>query len=201
MRIPTDEDIYDFHQAIVKKNRWCVKNYLLNHGCNILQRTWEGITPLGRAVSLGHMEIADMLIEAGADIEAGTACRKTPLCCAVRHKQHQMVDSLLDKNANVNAVDANDVSILQHAADCMDINLCESLLSKGADATYKNRDEKTVFDYACDGDFLQRLKALVRRIAPHAFCQPAVVCATLAKGASKTLPRKCCKPKCPDPNK
>ena len=71
-----------------------------------------GGTPLIVASVLGHTEVARVLIEAGADIEAKNNEQTTPLCNTAFFCHPETVERLLKHGANVNTTDKNDTSLI-----------------------------------------------------------------------------------------
>ena len=67
-----------------------------------------GDTPLHYAVSSGHTEIAELLIDAGADLEAKNPAVGTPLLFAVLQGHKEVVELLIAEGADVNAKDIAD---------------------------------------------------------------------------------------------
>lgn len=63
------------------------------------------MTALGLAAYYGHMDVAELLIKKGANLEARFDMRSTPLFYAVRQGYDQMVSLLLDNGANLEATD------------------------------------------------------------------------------------------------
>ncbi len=61
-----------------------------------------GYTPLHSAAYAGHVEIAEILIKAGADVNAQTKLGKTPLWWAADQRHAKMVELLLRSGADAN---------------------------------------------------------------------------------------------------
>ncbi len=75
---------------------------LLDHGLDVSRPNWIGRTFLHVAAEKGTPEIADALLEAGADLEAvELEYGGTPLATGVRVGRADMVDYLLKKGADV----------------------------------------------------------------------------------------------------
>ena len=63
-------------------------------------------TPLHEAASWGHMEIAELLIDNGADVNVKSGFGQTPLHWACMNKGRHVAELLITKGADVNAIDA-----------------------------------------------------------------------------------------------
>jgi len=99
----------------------------------------EGATPLHLAVSQSHVEVVDMLLEAGADVDAvtrkvvGTQARlSTPLHWAAEAGQTQLTANLIQAGADVNRVDANGNTPLDFAREESNEELVILLSDAGA---------------------------------------------------------------------
>lgn len=108
---------------------------LLDHKANI-ELGDENFRPLHEAAMLGHLSMAQFLIENNADIEA---CSKEnqfrPLHAAVQCCQQPMAELLLELKANVNALDCNQQTPLYYAALKNNEAGVDLLLRNGADTS------------------------------------------------------------------
>ncbi len=94
-------------------------------------------TPLHVAVDLGVMEIVELLVKHGADINA-TSDSGTPLLLAVERKQDAIARALLVKGADPNRAGKNGFVPLHAAARRGDQAMIEALLAAGADINARN---------------------------------------------------------------
>lgn len=79
---------------------------LLNdHPSLVFSRDDEGDTPLHCAAFAGHIELAELLIAKGADVNARDHDGYTPLHAAVQNDHKEMVALLVAKNANADVKD------------------------------------------------------------------------------------------------
>ncbi len=120
---------------------------LLLEGAPTLARQYseDGYSPLGLAVFFGHDEIAALLLERGADVNAAStnSQRVTPLHAAVARRNAAMVRELLKRGADPNATQAGGFTPLHSAAYHGDREIVEALLAHGADASTETADGKT----------------------------------------------------------
>jgi ankyrin repeat protein len=90
-------------EAVYKDNIDIVK-YLIDHHAKLDQVDYEGSPPLLHACSGSHLDCADALIDAGANVSLGSKYGRTPLMYAAQHGDDRIVKDLLDHKV---ALDAN----------------------------------------------------------------------------------------------
>ncbi len=81
-----------------------IADYLLRSGANGQARALGGLTPLHIAANKGYVELADILLMHGADVNAKAKLREeetTPLGIAVKAKREKMVDFLRSRGGRV----------------------------------------------------------------------------------------------------
>lgn len=111
----------------------------------------DGFFPLGLAVFFGHQETFDVLLAAGADVNAVTreSMKITALHSAVTAQRFEMARELLKRGANVNPSQAeNGITPLHEAAANGSIEFAKLLLEHKANLSAKTRDGKTPLDFA-----------------------------------------------------
>ncbi len=114
-------------------------------------------TALHKASHYGHMEVVQLLLAYGADVNAKDARNATPMHEAVYSGQTEIAELLIEHGADVNpAVEGSihDHGRVRHewhdtplhlAARKGDVAMVEVLLANGADVTAKNRDGRWLF--------------------------------------------------------
>ncbi|CAH8636662.1 unnamed protein product, partial [Heterobilharzia americana] len=106
---------------------------LLAVGADVNVRTEETQeTALTLAACGGFIEVCEMLLNAGADIEVGGVGCSTPLMEAAQEGHLELVRRLLERGAAVNAVTATGDTALHYAAENGHVKVCEKLLDWGA---------------------------------------------------------------------
>lgn len=92
----------------------------------------ESNTPLHLACLQGHAEIVEVLLEAGADVEARNSSLWTPLDCASARGHVQCVHHLLDYDSPLDPLDKTKTTPLQLAATEGHVAVTQLLLKNGA---------------------------------------------------------------------
>lgn len=99
-----------------------------------------GCTALHFAAEAGHLEIATLLLETGADVNATNRFAHTPLHNAAREGRLELVNLLLAKGAEVNGTGKQDGSPLHWAIRERRTLVIKALLSAGAATGNINRE-------------------------------------------------------------
>lgn len=95
----------------------------------------DGSTPLMWAVHREHIEIVDLLLNAGAKPDAADEQGVTPLALACENGSVRMVSRLIDAGASASKPQSNGVTPLMIAARTGHLPVVQALLSAGADAS------------------------------------------------------------------
>ena len=107
-------------------------------------------TVLIKAAWQGHVDIARMLLEEGADITAVTSIGETALMYAASEGRPKVVDLLLKAGASVNDKDKAGHTALVRAAYSGHISIVQGLLDAGADMELRDNYGDTALFWAKD---------------------------------------------------
>ncbi|MCL4361713.1 ankyrin repeat domain-containing protein [Candidatus Dependentiae bacterium] len=143
----------NIHEAIMQGNMNEVMTCL--ESCDIEARNSFGETPLCTACRCGKIEIMEMLISKGAQINSQDNYGMSPLHLALGHycerieNSQNVIMKFLDYAPNVNAKDKRGETPL-HFAIMHELDACviEKMLNMGADITVPNRHGKTAYRMA-----------------------------------------------------
>lgn len=132
----------------------------LADGANIdttyAEGTYIGCTPLIMAFMRKQFEVADLLIERGANVNHKRSDRhrpdptkgQTPLWWAANHGHIRLVQQLLENNANVNTPDHHGSTPLCQAASAGHLEVTRYLVEQGADIHARIYDNRKAFNLA-----------------------------------------------------
>ncbi|MEW6354695.1 MAG: ankyrin repeat domain-containing protein [Planctomycetota bacterium] len=128
----------------------------------IIKKPIGGMTPLHWAAIFGNVEVAKLLIERGANIEARDGMGRTPLLLAVINGQNLMVDLLLKNGADPNAQNASKYTPLMLAVLQGQQKTAELLLAKGAELHITNHTGGTALHVAVEAQRKDMVELLLK---------------------------------------
>jgi ankyrin repeat protein len=110
---------------------------LLSQHVDVNAQQGDGTTALHWAADLDNLALADLLIRAGARMDAANDLGATPLHLACTNRSAPMVDRLLEAKANPNAKLLNGETVLMTCARTGNVKAVRALLVHGADPKAK----------------------------------------------------------------
>ncbi len=142
------EGFSPLYVAVLQKHQPVVE-YLLTKGASVNEYNGSnGLTALYEACINGSLDIAKVLVDAGADINKRNKQGRTPLIGAVSGKKVRVVEYLLTKGVNINGQGTFGESALFIACEDGRLDLVKQLVEAGANINLKTYDGKTPLDAA-----------------------------------------------------
>jgi ankyrin repeat protein len=140
---------------------------LLTNNPNLVLSTGEyGMTPLHLAAMNGHKDVAELLLDNRAEVNAKNISDYTPLHFAALAGNKIIVELLLAHGADVNSKDNNGDTPL-HTAAMGNKDVVELLLAHGADVSAKDDVGDTPLDYAIIWDNESGNKDVLELLRQH----------------------------------
>uniref|UniRef100_A0A673JLA6 Poly [ADP-ribose] polymerase n=1 Tax=Sinocyclocheilus rhinocerous TaxID=307959 RepID=A0A673JLA6_9TELE len=144
-------------------------------------------TPLHLAAGYNNLEVAEYLLEHGADVNAQDKGGLIPLHNAASYGHVDIAALLIKYNTCVNATDKWAFTPLHEAAQKGRTQLCALLLAHGADPTMKNQEGQTPLDLATADDIRALLiDAMPPEALPSCFKPQATVVSASVISPSST---------------
>lgn len=132
---------------------------LVSKGAEIDAVDEDNSTPLISAVDNGYLEIAQYLVNQGADVNTKTlASGVTPLHLATCKSNVQLVKYLLSKKAQVNEKTVDNQTPLMLATAWGSMEIVNLLITNGASVNEKDRDGKTALMLTDNPEIINILK-------------------------------------------
>ena len=101
-----------------------------------------GLTPLIAALRGGHYVIADLLIEAGADLNLGDRDGTSPLMTACKMGAFSLTETMIKKGVDTSIVDKNGFNALMYAAESGSEDIVRMLLDITSQSVGVNQKAK-----------------------------------------------------------
>jgi len=99
-----------------------------------------------------NIEIVNLLIEHGTNVNYENDEGETPLIAARRNKNHSLIKLLIEKGADINYENKKGLTALMSACGENDIESVKILLTMGVDVNYISKNGNTALLSACDMD-------------------------------------------------
>ncbi|XP_063699423.1 poly [ADP-ribose] polymerase tankyrase [Culicoides brevitarsis] len=139
-------------EAAKKGNLLRVQRLTTLENINCRDAQGRNSTPLHLAAGYNNLEVAEFLLEQGADVNAQDKGGLIPLHNASSYGHLEIAALLIKHNTLVNATDKWGFSPLHEASQKARTQLCALLLAHGADPFLKNQEGQTSLDLATAED-------------------------------------------------
>ncbi|KAK8016092.1 NB-ARC and ankyrin domain protein [Apiospora rasikravindrae] len=122
-----------------------------------------GLPPLLYAADKGHVDIAKLLIERGADVDAAGSSGWTPLTLALDRGHIDMARLLIERGADVNTTGSSGRTPLTRALDGGHADVARLLIERGADVNSAGSFGRTPLTRASDRGHIDVTRLLIER--------------------------------------
>ena len=150
----------------VERRDMATARALLREQVDVNTPQLDGATALHWAAHWDDLEIADLLIRAGADVNAANdiVYGVTPLSLAAVNGSAAMIERLLNAGANANTALPTGETVLMTAARSGNVDAVTALLAHGADVSAREpSSEQTALMWAAAEDHSEVARALLER--------------------------------------
>jgi ankyrin repeat protein len=163
---------------------------LLERGADVSAAQGDGMTALHWAAMSGDLELAQLLVKAGANVKATTRiAAATPLLLAAENGHASVVRVLLDAGADARAADTNGTTALMLAAAAGQADAIRALLQHGALLEARDRVmERTALMFAAGNNRPEAIAVLAAAGASVSATSKAVNLAELSQGGPARRP-------------
>ena len=122
----------------------------------------DGFQPLGLACFFGHIDVAEYLIKAGAEInsQSENEMKVTPLHSATAGNHANIVRLLIKNQADANLRQTGGFTALHSAAQNGNVPILRLLIFNGADLKAKTDGDKIAMDFALEGGHTEAVNLL-----------------------------------------
>lgn len=147
----------DIYESVVANDMVGTKKLLKANRQLLNLHSKDGFTPLGFAAFFNRAQIAEYLVNEGADVNiaSNNDFKVAPLHSAVAAKSLVITQLLLEHGADPNVQQQNDVTPLHAAAHNNSIDIVKALLAAGAKKDLRTKDGKNARDFALEIDAKQ----------------------------------------------
>lgn len=168
----------EIHRAIEADSLAWVKQILAADPGAVHQRDDDRFRslPIHYVANTGNVEILELLLEAGAEIDAGDSDNSTALGAAAMSGNDEIVALLIERGADVNIRDRKADCPLSFATYGRDSTVVQLLLDAGADLYFRNPNGETLLHVASQRG--------VRMLVEHLLDNDADIDARAAGGAT-----------------
>ncbi|XP_065883611.1 poly [ADP-ribose] polymerase tankyrase-2-like [Dysidea avara] len=154
-------------EAAKKGNLTKVKKLCNDGNINCTDDQGRNSTPLHLAAGYNHHEVAEYLLQHGAEVNATDKGGLIPLHNASSYGHMDIAQLLIKHGSKINVMDRWKFTPLHEAAQKGRTQLCSLLISHGADVNLKNQENQTSYDLATAEDVKALLLAAMEAAPPQ----------------------------------
>lgn len=136
----------DLHTAVLTDNLEVIQQHVEAGSDLNVKESSRGSTPIITAAALGRKEAAEILIDAGADINYQNEDGSTALHTAIAFGKTEIAQNLIDAGISLNIKNNDGSTALHTAAFFCNLEIVKGLIEKGADKTIRNKNLKTALE-------------------------------------------------------
>ena len=123
----------------------------------------KGISPLSKAVAMGHLNLAKFLLENGAELNPSGQNDLPPLFFAIRHKREEFFWYLIEQGADVDNIPPRLGSYLILALKTQQWSLAKKLILHTSDLNLHHQTQQTALELAIYFRYRDVVKMLLDR--------------------------------------
>ncbi len=147
--------------AVRAGNLATVKELVEKQGANINSRNRIGETLVMMAIKNGKGDIANYLLDQGADPKIASTAQSTTLIAAAFNGDLPMVNRLLDKGVDLHAADQQKKTAMVYAAAAGHAEVVQRLLKAGVDVNARYLNDLTALMWAAGQGHARAVQALL----------------------------------------
>ena len=150
--------------VIMMESSLRIAQLLVDNGADVnVAGDFDDDTPLHTAALSGYRNIAELLVESGANLDAQNRDQRTPLHLACYNEELDVPHFLIHRGSDVNARDTSDWTPLHNASHFGYSDLAQLLIDHGADVNEHGPDRWTPMHLASGSGHLDIIKLLVEK--------------------------------------
>ena len=140
-----------------------VVRLLLEHGAEVNSKNGDGETPLRLVCeSGGNLEVAQLLLDHGADPSVRCDYSRDSLYMAIRNGHEGLVQLLLKRGADPSTRDEDGQTLLHVSSEKGELEVTQRLLELGVDVNSRNNQGQTPLQVAMQNDSEQVVQLLLQ---------------------------------------
>lgn len=120
-------------------------------------------TALHHAVATNNMELLELLLEKGADVNAISECNETPLLVAISYNHQDMIKRLLrEPSVKLSMENIHGRTVLHKAVELGDLDLVKLLLQHNVEVGVVNSSWESPLHLACESGNVEICQELLK---------------------------------------